>query len=302
MRMVESPPAGQFVNIQGQRLWYLRAGTSGPAVIFVPGAGSFGLDFLLVHDQVSKHITSLLYDRAGTGWSDDVALPRSTGEVTDELHELLHALELPHPYLLVGHSLGGAYVQRYAQRFPGDVAGLLLLDPLHEDWDEYQPAHLKLAATTPPQDAQLPNLPPQIVDQLRSMLWQTLSGFPEPVREAIVARHASPDRIPIGLREGLNVLAVLDDLRGGGQRPSVPTIILSATGIDTQQLMFATEDQLREQLQGSEALYEAITTAQPDCEHVTIADASHASLPMARADAVSDAVRRLTHRISAPAS
>jgi len=39
------------------------------------------------------------------------------------------------PYLLVGHSLGGAYVQRYAQRFPDEAAGLLLLDPAHEDWD-----------------------------------------------------------------------------------------------------------------------------------------------------------------------
>ena len=302
MRIVESPPAGQFINIQDQRLWYLRAGSSAPAVVFVPGAGSFGLDFLLVHEQVSRHATSLLYDRAGTGWSDDVALPRSTDEVTDELRDLLHTLEVPHPYVLVGHSLGGAYVQRYAQRFPSDVAGLLLLDPLHEDWDEYQPAHLQLAATTPSHDVQLPNLPPQIVDQLRAMLWQTMSGFPEPVREAVVALHASAERLPTGFREGLNVLSVLDDLRSGGQRPEMPMIILSATGIDTQQLMFATEDQLREQLQGSESLYEAITTAHPDCEHVTIPDASHASLPMTRADAVSDAVRRLIDRISAPAS
>jgi pimeloyl-ACP methyl ester carboxylesterase len=52
---------------------------------------------------------------------------------------------VPAPYLLVGHSLGGAYVQRYAQRFPDEVAGLLLLDPAHEDWDLYMPEHLQIA-------------------------------------------------------------------------------------------------------------------------------------------------------------
>ncbi len=40
------------------------------------------------------------------------------------------------PYLLVGHSLGGFYARHYAHRFPGEVAGLVLLDLAHEDYDE----------------------------------------------------------------------------------------------------------------------------------------------------------------------
>ena len=44
----------------------------------------------------------------GTGWSEDVKLPRSIDEATDELRDLLEVLSLPGPYLLVGHSLGGA--------------------------------------------------------------------------------------------------------------------------------------------------------------------------------------------------
>jgi len=298
LRMVEPPPVGTFIDIQGRQLWYLRAGASAPAVVFVPGAGSFGLDFFLVHERVSVQATSLLYDRAGTGWSDDVSLPRSTDEVTDELRELLQMLDVPSPYLMVGHSLGGAYIQRYAQRFPGEVAGLLLLDPLHEDWDEYQPNHLKLAASVPSKDAQLPDLPPQVIDQLRVMLRETLAGFPEPVREAVVARHVSADRIPTGFREGLNALAILDDLRGGALRPDVPVTILSATGIDAQQLMFATEDQLREQIQGSERLYDAIAATLPQGAHLTVTDASHATLPMARPAVVSDAVFRLIARVA----
>jgi pimeloyl-ACP methyl ester carboxylesterase len=264
-------------------------------VVFVPGAGSFGLDFLLVHERVAGQTTSLLYDRAGTGWSDDVALPRSIDAVTDELRDLLHVRETPGPYLLVGHSLGGAYVQRYAQRFPDDVAGLLLLDPLHEDWNDYMPPHLRIAAT--PADAQMPDLPQQVIDQLRAMLLDTMAGFPEPLREMIVAKHASPERLPTGFREGVNVVAVMDDLRRGGPRPDVPVTILSAGGIDAQQLMFSTEDQLREQIRGSERLYAAVAAGAPGGRHETIAGASHATLPMARPDAVAHAVTDLLGRV-----
>jgi alpha-beta hydrolase superfamily lysophospholipase len=261
-----------------------------------PGAGSFGLDFLLVHQLVAEQTTSLLYDCAGTGWSDDVDLPRSIGAVTDELRDLVHVREVPGPYLLVGHSLGGAYVQRYAQRFPADVSGLLLLDPLHEDWDDHMPPHLRMATNAPPPDAQMPDLPEEVVDQLRGMLLDTMSGFPEPLRDVIVAKHASHERLPVGFREGLNVVAVMDDLRRGGRRPGVPVTILGAGGIDAQQLMFSTEDRLREQIRGSQRLYAAMAAA-PGWQHTTVADASHATLPMARPDAVAHAVADLLGRI-----
>jgi len=50
----------------------------------------------------------VVYDRAGTGWSDPVSLPRTLAEVTEELRALLGAADVPAPYLLVGHSLGAS--------------------------------------------------------------------------------------------------------------------------------------------------------------------------------------------------
>ena len=38
--------------------------------------------------------------------------------------------------MLVGHSLGGLYVRLYAGRYPDEVAGLVLVDPSHEDQEE----------------------------------------------------------------------------------------------------------------------------------------------------------------------
>ncbi|WP_310715980.1 alpha/beta fold hydrolase [Streptomyces lydicus] len=52
--------------------------------------------------------------RAGTGWSSPAALPRTATEVVDELRALLRAAAVPGPFVLVGHSLGGAYARNYA--------------------------------------------------------------------------------------------------------------------------------------------------------------------------------------------
>src|SRR5919112_720052 len=96
------PPMGHLADVEGRRLWMDQAGAGRPAVVFAPGAGSVALDFLLVHQRVAEMTTSVLYDRAGTGWSEDVELPRSAEEVIDELRAVLRASEVPAPYLLVG--------------------------------------------------------------------------------------------------------------------------------------------------------------------------------------------------------
>ncbi len=295
MTTVDCAPIGHRVEVEGRKLWLHRSGDGGPAVVFSPGAGSFGLDFLLVQDRVAEITSSVLYDRAGTGWSDDIAMPRSADEVTDELRSVLRSVGLPGPYLLVGHSLGGLYVQRYAQRFPDEVAGLLLLDPAHEDWDLYMPEHLQLASQ--PTGTEMPDLPEEFLVQLRGSFAGMFAGFAEPVRETLIEKHLSPGRLPTGFIEGTNVLALLDELRAGGDRPDVPMIVLSATGVDSGQLMFASEADLREQIAGSTRLYADLAAAAPQGEHRSLSDASHASLPLVRPDAVALAVSDLLGRI-----
>nr|BFD80606.1 hypothetical protein StreXyl84_00070 [Streptomyces sp. Xyl84] len=116
------PPLGHLYEVGGRRLMLHRTGTGGPAVVFLPGAGQVGLDYLNIHDRAAELTTSVIYDRAGTGWSQGAQLPRTAAEVTDELRDLLRAAGVPAPYLLVGHSLGGAYARHFAQRFPDETA------------------------------------------------------------------------------------------------------------------------------------------------------------------------------------
>ena len=50
-----------------------------------------------------------------------------------DLHALLEAAGVPGPYVLAGHSLGGLFVRLYAAAHPDEVAGLVLVDPSHEE-------------------------------------------------------------------------------------------------------------------------------------------------------------------------
>ena len=118
-----APPIGRLYDVTGRRRLLHRSGTGSPAVVFFPGAGLVGPDSLTVQGRAAELTMSVLFDHAGTGWSDPVELPRTAAGVPD-------------PYLLVGHSLGGIYSHRYAQLFPVEVAGLLLLDPAHEGYLE----------------------------------------------------------------------------------------------------------------------------------------------------------------------
>lgn len=282
--------------MNGRGIWAHKAGKGDPAVIFVPGAGSFGLDFALVQERVSKFATTILYDRAGTGWSDDAQLPRSATEVTDELRAVLHATAGPAPYVLVGHSLGGAYVQRYAQRFPDEVAGVVLLDPAHEDWNLYMPEHLQIRA----EDMQELALSPEYIAMVREQFTPLFLPFPDAIRDEVIERHLGADRLMAGVQEGLNFLDVLEDLRAGGSRPDVPLILLNGTAIDPAQTQFRSEAQLQEQIGASRRLYESVVHAAPKGEYRGIPEASHSNIPMVSPDAIAEAVRDVLARHRAP--
>jgi pimeloyl-ACP methyl ester carboxylesterase len=69
------------------------------------------------------------YDRAGWGASDPAPdEPRSADDVTEDLHALLEAADVEGPFVLAGSSFGGMIVSYYAERYPDDVTGVVLLD------------------------------------------------------------------------------------------------------------------------------------------------------------------------------
>jgi len=84
---------------------------------------------LLGPGGLRRRIRTCSYDRAGFGWSDPPAGPRSVAGYIDDLHALLQRSGEKPPFILVGHSMGGSFVQRYYWRYPAEVAGIIAVDP-----------------------------------------------------------------------------------------------------------------------------------------------------------------------------
>ena len=70
-----------------------------------------------------------MYNRAGIGASDPAPGPRTSLDYANDLHLLLQKAGIAGPFLLVGHSLGGGNILIYAQEYPDETAGLVLVDP-----------------------------------------------------------------------------------------------------------------------------------------------------------------------------
>jgi pimeloyl-ACP methyl ester carboxylesterase len=123
------PPPGKLVDVGGYRLHIHCLGMGTPTVVTENGLGGSSPDWSLVQSAVSQFTRICTYDRAGAGWSEAGPSPRTSREISAELHTLLTKAALPGPYVLVGHSAGGMHVQVYADQYPADVAGLVLVDP-----------------------------------------------------------------------------------------------------------------------------------------------------------------------------
>jgi pimeloyl-ACP methyl ester carboxylesterase len=68
------------------------------------------------------------YDRPGYGWSDPIDAPIDAANVSRQLYALLRAGNENGPYVMVGHSLGGAYARMFAAEHREESAGLVLMD------------------------------------------------------------------------------------------------------------------------------------------------------------------------------
>ncbi len=122
------PPPGEMVDVGGYSLHINCVGQGSPTVVLDAGSGEFSAQWVRVQRQVSDTTRVCAYDRAGMGWSQMGPDPRDAKQITSELHTLLKGAGIESPYVLVGHSFGGMYMQTYAARYPDEVAGVALVD------------------------------------------------------------------------------------------------------------------------------------------------------------------------------
>jgi pimeloyl-ACP methyl ester carboxylesterase len=122
------PPPGQLIDVGGHRLHLYCTGSGSPTVVLEPGHGGSSSDFGWITPAVARETRVCVYDRAGRGWSDATNGPQDGAHIAADLHTLLERAHVPGPYVLAGHSFGGLYIHSFAEQFPDQVAGMVLLD------------------------------------------------------------------------------------------------------------------------------------------------------------------------------
>ena len=193
------PPPGRLIDVGGWRLHLHCTGersATRPTVVLEAGNGDFSVDWSLVQPSVARFGRVCSYDRAGSAWSDLGPRPRTLHQIVYELHTLLERAGEPKPYVLVGHSYGGALVRTYRLRYPAEVRALVLVDAMSDD-----PARIgrdgkvvrssALATGAPIPDVKTSGplleseIPPRIVELISSQLRKIVPHVNDPPRDKL---------------------------------------------------------------------------------------------------------------------
>jgi pimeloyl-ACP methyl ester carboxylesterase len=234
-----SAAAGDFaglVKVRGRRRLYIEcSGTGSPTVVLEAGSGNTARVWHAhepgrpaIFPAVARFTRVCAYDRPGTVWpggegqpksvsrSDPVAMPRTAVDIVGDLHALLRAAHVPGPYVLAGHSFGGLVVRLYATTYPGEVAGLVLIDAQSE-W--YSAALKRLLARRQYTDAVVYPQPPSgfegysdyeqlSLDASGAEMQQAQADTPLRPMPLVVLSHSPTSANPFGFPPGWPIRAL----------------------------------------------------------------------------------------------
>ena len=126
-------PVTVVESIDGRQVESLtiRHPASKDVVVFEGGSRNTIDKWGSVPQQLGQEATVFAYHRPGYGNSEAAATPRDGRTIVEELRRVLRHKNLQPPYVLVGHSLGGLYMQLFARAYPAEVKALVLVDAMY---------------------------------------------------------------------------------------------------------------------------------------------------------------------------
>lgn len=120
----------QQARVESHTMSFTTQKDRAPVVVFESGLGDGISSWDSIYSQVSQFASVFAYNRPGYENSEDnnTGKPRTAKDVAKTLKQLLDNTATSGPYILVGHSAGGLYSLKFAELYPNDVAGIVLID------------------------------------------------------------------------------------------------------------------------------------------------------------------------------
>ena len=125
--------SGEFVNIDGHQLYYLKRGEGGPTVVFESGLPGDHRVWQSIQEKVSHYTTTVSYDRAGILFSERGKESKTPEAISNDLYKLLEAGGFKKPYILVGHSYAGITLRPFIEKSREFIKGIIFVDPSHPE-------------------------------------------------------------------------------------------------------------------------------------------------------------------------
>ena len=119
----------------GAHLNFICLGSGSPTVVFDAGYSDWSPAWAVVQPRVAAFTRACSYDRAGSGLSGPGPKPRTTERIATDLHDALLTGGIAGPYVFVGSAFGGDHIRAFADLYPSEVAGLVLVDADASDVD-----------------------------------------------------------------------------------------------------------------------------------------------------------------------
>jgi EmrB/QacA subfamily drug resistance transporter len=126
----------ELVPVAGGQLHIRCAGDGDTTIVLIAGFEADAAIWNAATPDLESQTRVCAYDRFGTGTSSPPPSDQTFATQADGLHTLLEAAAEPGPYVVVGHSFGGAEAVTFASTYPDEVAGLLLLDTSPVAWPD----------------------------------------------------------------------------------------------------------------------------------------------------------------------
>ena len=300
----QSPTPGKRVDVGGYSLHIYCTGEGSPTVVVDAGNGDFSLGWSLVQPDVAGFTRICTYDRAGYGWSDPSPKPRTAKVMAEELHTLLANAGIESPYVLVGHSLGGYNVRMFADLYPNEVAGMVLVDAGHEDQlERFPPEYSRLNEQ---QASYLSVMDFMARFGILRALGNSSGGadfappqvlkLPAEFQSVYMAMMSHPSYFDATLAEMLALKEITDQVRATGKLGDLPLFVLTAEStLDPAALQAiglpADFDSTKIQQIWLE-LQAELAALSTNSEHIIVKDSAHA-IQLDQPSAVIEAIRKV---------